>query len=345
MGRMFIRQLDGRRRVVKLDGRAGPKAGVDWGVRQRGQHTWYSGSAIASVNNQGPEELPTEFEFKWRTRTLVNGEANVDGAPVTDAYKLVGVFEEMLREGILVSVDTGPYEKIGTIREFHAVEGRRGEFVCTLEMDWAKNGGSVSFARRLLSGFAGTLNTIRSKWNDALRIARAPATIARNALEDAQAAVGLVNEAFRRGQATIDTYGSLVQETGETVGDGVATLTSIARDALDVERAIDLPAAVIAQTDDAAAVIGATLYRASVQRAARQARHGAVIDLQLLQGDADPDVLGVHQAVAGEDLRRIAFRYYNDAGMWEEIATFNKLTGSLVAKGGRIRLPRRGIAA
>ena len=52
------------------------------------------------------------------------------------------------------------------------------------------------------------------------------------------------------------------------------------------------------------------------------------------------DILRIHVAIAGEDLRLVCRNVYGDAGVWVQVAQYNGLVGSGLSAGQRVVLPR-----
>lgn len=360
-----IQQLEGSRRTLLLSGRAGPLVGASRLVRQRGEVTRPPGTDRGRALLLGGEDEPTTYEFKWRTRALLGtrdavlegatataanavrpivgpiGVGAISGDAIEDADELVRIVDSMTREPSICAVSFAGLESVGFLREFEPVGDRAGEYFASLEIEWITPSLSRKPKPPAATGDpADTYNDMVDSWTEYMRTAIRPATMAADAVEAVELQLAAVNTNLRRSGAIALEFERAFTSVKSLKRSMAGALWAVGTAALGLRDTVQVGAADLAQTDEPTAVVQALRFRARTQAQAARFERQNAIESYRLADEADPEILGVYTAVEGEDLRYIALRTYGDVSVWEDLADFNRLTGTRLSAGQRVKLPQ-----
>jgi hypothetical protein len=326
--------------VLVLGGRTVPLQGFEFSVEQRGETRWQVGSAEGEALLSGPELPPTDFEFRWKQRTLAGG-ATLDGAQVDTVEDLVAALWGMARDSVLVTIEWERWNQVGWIQRVGVPIERPREFAVTLTVEWVKESEQQQRRRpKPAANFGEEIIGVADPWTVQLRKVRRPVALNQQAgfdVEDLLVEVNRsLNEAdrarrrFRNSRATaISTAGKMAESFGRIVRLGDSIRTEASRPPHDV-----LP------IDEPSSRIVFEYYRSSAARAGVLARHEAARRRRKLLNEARPDVLFRHVASQDQDLRMLAYQTYGRVDAWSDIASFNELASSVLQAGQSILMPR-----
>lgn len=342
MRNLVIRQLEGARRVLTISGEL-VLPGFSWPMRQRGGVREYDGSEIGSAHLKGGSLGETTLRLRiWTQQIARGGMVTVEGfGDFVDADDVVRLLKQMCSEPVLVGVTWGPERQVGFLAEVDPPYGRPGEFSeISVEIQWVKRDQPETAPKpRPERNLSAAIGQIGEAWRRGIQGARKPASVARKALTVAEAAVAEVNGGIRQVASLAGEYRAGVRDVRAIRTGSVGGLRQIVTGAANLRAAVGGAAGALVQSDDAAEVITGRAFLADVDRAATQARGSAEIARRRQAIAERSDLRGVYTAKDGDDLRLIAFRFYDDFEAWTEIARFNGFTGSLLTAGQTVLLP------
>jgi hypothetical protein len=309
------------------------------------------GSDVGRALLLGPEDEPTDFDFKWYTRNLAgSNDAALDGEVVEDADDLVRGVRDMVRSPAIVEVSWRGSTRLGFLRAIDPVEGFAGEYEVGLEIEWLKLKAFEHTARVQASTQAsasndatGAYDDMSSDWIDTVRSAIRPATTAAAIVRSIEDAADRVNDAFRRAGAAGFELARGRPDVEKVARAMSAAFVNIGDAAVAFAAASDIAGADMAQTDEPRGAILALSFRARAVRAALALCRRAYLEAYRLAEATDPTILGVHTAKEGEDLRLVVLAWgYGTPDAWRDVARFNRLMSPILEAGQRIRMPRIG---
>jgi uncharacterized protein YidB (DUF937 family) len=107
---VIIEERTGRKRRIELVGACLPLQGANWSGRQALSTSWNPGNTEATQHVLGPQEMPSNWDFKWSTvrmrrspATVVEPNRGVE-FQVGRAFELAQLLEEVMRGGALLQV-------------------------------------------------------------------------------------------------------------------------------------------------------------------------------------------------------------------------------------------------
>lgn len=345
---MIFRELTGQRRTVRLVSRAKPYRGLGFGVKQRVHTTWLPGAPVATQTVLGLELAPTTFNGKWKTKYLDNingGEVAfaVDSRPVRTAEAAVATFKSICSEGQLVEFTWGRELLRGILAEFNWTYDNRRDIEWNFKIEWQSQGTAqppavlsedaslTSIGPRLrrraeraeevasdppyaivadtLSDIQQVTARIASLTQDVLDTAALGATLALTPIEVLTRGAALLDGAIN---ATGELLDLILTTPSASMFDGVATTAQLA--SIDRWRWSQMS-------------FGNTMRRDCADQKAQ---------LVATLGD---DLLAVHTARAGEDLRDVALTYYGTRDAWRALMAFNNLRTSALTGGQVVLIP------
>jgi hypothetical protein len=309
------------------------------------------GSDVGRALLLGPEDEPTDFDFKWYTRNLSgSNDATLDGEAVEDADDLVRGVRAMVRESSIVEVSWRGETRLGFLRMIDPVEGFTGEYEVGLEIEWLKlkaferRQPAIASSKASASNDAtGAYDDVNSDWTDTVRSLVRPTTTAASTVRAIEDAAEEVNDSMRRagaagfelarGRPDVEKVARAMSAAFVNIGDAASAFAS----------ASDLAGADMAQTDEPRGVILALSFRAKAARDALALRRRAYLEAYRLAEATDPTILGIHTAKEGEDLRIVVLLWgYGTADAWRDVARLNRLSSPILEAGQRIRMPKLG---
>jgi len=150
---LTIVETAGMQRGVRLQGRAGPFKGVEFGGSMRAEITHYAGNPIASIQVLGAEEAPTTFKGKWKRRYFAANEFITDPMEaefiVVDAQgmrtlvqvpDMVAYVDSIRRAGQLLEVNWAEILRVGILKKFTPTFMSRMEVEWEMEFEWISQG-------------------------------------------------------------------------------------------------------------------------------------------------------------------------------------------------------------
>jgi hypothetical protein len=311
MATMVIRQLEAPSRVLRLSDDCAPQRGFVVGTEQRGDVAYQKGRNQGRARLDGSEEMPVEYEFRLRNRNLSSS---------NEPMFLVGA-------GAIPTASQG----LALLRE-----------MCTLTLQPTRPSRFEGIRKvPLAADTTDVLERIRSGWLSFLNQARVPINVATDQLDEAFRAANVLNQGLTDTNNAIDSYRDTADDgvgLAQSVGGGLSSVRSGARQFRSAFASV--PAAMVS-SDDPLQVMRSLELLVDTEKTTRDVRHIAAVEQRRLDLRGRRDLVGIHIAVAGEDLRLVCYHAYEgNAGAWIAVAQFNGLTGSIMAGGERVLLPR-----
>lgn len=357
-----VNELTGEKRTLTLAGRALPHRPYTLTGAQRTEFTWYPGNPEATVQVLGAEERPTTVRGAWKDRFLsetsssggsvvFTAVAEFNGKQVASADDLVRKVDSIRRKGQLVEVRWGNQVRRGVMTEFTVNYDRMEDVEWEMTFGWVSQGDAAGAA--VVSGQT-DLGRVKSSWDqqaDALAGAlvdppfdigaieeqiasQAEAINARiNEVTDAVASVATaVNDAREMAGRLNGVYDSLKQTSTALI----ETMTSAPPTELFVLATPDL--------QNGEPTFSATLRAESwvngVLSVSRSIRRQAAEAQSEIAETISNDILIVHVARQGEDLRDVATDNYGSPNGWRRLMLFNGLSQSELSAGQVVLVPR-----
>ncbi len=102
---VIIEELAGQKRRLNLVGSALPLQGAGWSGENSMSTDWNPGNPEATQQVLNPKEMPSDWEFVWRTVRLTRTPAILSGGGnITQAHVLATLVEDIARSGMLLRV-------------------------------------------------------------------------------------------------------------------------------------------------------------------------------------------------------------------------------------------------
>lgn len=340
MTSLTIRQLESPLKVLVLGGRTVPLQGFEFSIEQRGETRWQVGSAEGEALLSGPELPPTDFEFRWKQRTLAGG-ATLDGAQVDTVEDLVAALWSFARDSVLVTVEWDRWNQVGWIQRVGVPIERPREYAVTCTVEWVKE--SVEEQRRQpkpAANFGEEIISVADPWAVQLRKVRRPLSLDQQAGFDLEDLVVEVNRSINEADRARRRFRNSAATATSTAGKMAESFGRVVRLGEQIRDDVGQPPHEVMPVDEPVSRIVLEYYRSSAARAGVLARHEAARRRRKLLNEARPDVLFRHVASQDQDLRILAYRTYGRVEAWADIASFNELASSVLQAGQSILMPR-----
>lgn len=346
MSKMVIRQLEPPRRVLTLKDDCVPQRGFSVGTEQRGDVAYQKGRNVGRARLDGAEEMPIEYEFRLRDRHLSSSNEPMKlegGAAILTAALGLALLREMVRDAVTVQVElTGEEDYIGYLVSAEGAQPRGSERDITLNIKPLQPDRFQAVRRvPLVTDPTDTLTRIRNAWLGFLNGARMPLNTATKRLDRAFAAANVINQGISESVAVIDEYRDTAQDGAGLAQSLTGSFGTIRSGSKLFRESMAAEPATFVRTDDPLQVMTALELVVGIERATRAMRQIAALESRRLDLKGRNDLIGIHNAIDGDDLRLICFNAYDgDAGAWVKVAQFNGIVGSGLVRGQRVLLPR-----
>lgn len=357
-----IRELGGRKRTLRLMGRALPKRPYTLVVAQREQTDWYPGHPDATQQVLGRELPPTTIEGVWNDRFLAEWEpietslrgisgtspiARLDEGPVSNARDLVDVVDSICSEGQQIEVTWDRTIRVGLLKDF-TQKWLRGEDVeWGMTFKWAATG--LPTAPSVFRGSA-DYSEIARDFAGELVILAGEGTPDFAEPEEFRSLRDTVLGSFRD---SVDSLEGAISNTVNLVNDELSGARSVASVVVgmfdETDKLVDFLDEHVATALDVSSFVDGSFPMAAVVRAEmfarRLRRRGNEIKASARQASLDigkrvhSDIIATVVAAAGDDLRDVAQEWYGDPEEWKALAFTNHLESSALTAGQVLFIP------
>lgn len=353
VGAFTIREIAGAKRTLRLSGRALPFRPLSLTGGQRHDITWQPGNPKANMQIFGADEKPTTIRGFWHEPYIVDaGEqtapAQLDGEPVTSVKDLADVVDDIRRKGSAVEVLWLHEKREGLIAEFKKDWHDLYDLEWEVQFVWTSHGDeSTTIA---LSSYQANASDMASRFGT--KADDVSDNSAQFLVAPPQYGDGVLN--------AVDRFTAVATELAEAstkAADGVLDAPDSAkRIATSFEAAsiaaknlitsiYAFPDRVALNVADIASIpvgqaIATSLQNRDLVRAARESRHEAARNRELLLREVDPELLSTFVARENADLRDVSTRFYGQPGEWRNLMTYNALSSSRLRGGQVVFVPR-----
>lgn len=346
-----LEELTGQRRVVRLIGRALPYRGFGVGRRMRLNAEWNPASPEATHTISGSELLPSSLSGRWSKMWLgavTNGESapfTVNARAITDVQEAVRVIDSMCAEGQELRVSWGAYQLVGRIEEWTPAFDNLNDCKWDMKIEWLRASDNGPALLPFDAPVTDATNRLSAR---AARLAAVAAAPPQPILPDVLAGLTrgmaalneVVSEAERLVEQVVTTSlaPAAVARRFAAVGENIIGRAS-ALLALVTAR----PAAALFDVEAAGLRFGERLALGVWQRSMAAELDGlrreGVQTVQAQTSMIEGELLAVHSAREGEDLRAVSQRYYNTVDQWRALLRFNRLQSAELLAGQLVRVP------
>jgi hypothetical protein len=375
-----IEELGGQKRVISMTGWALPLRPVEMTAAQRIMVEYYPGATEAVAQVFGPDYTGQTFKGVWSARylgdekhpimTVITPETTLD---ILYPEQARAEFLSLCKEGqeLVVSwgQDTDSTQQRGFLKQVKFSEHNPTRIEWELEFVWVsdtrlkprppqfpkappkgkqlldKLNDLANTAQQIMSDvsdaykdyidtYVRQVNTLMGRVQDlvtqAMGIATLPAQLARDVLQVCQNARQMVSDI----QAQAIITGKAYMQVGSK--------------ALDTFTGSQSWLGWSATQDRASQSASAQADTAAVYSQLQTQKDSVIAESKRLEAQAreylEQTYLDVYIARDGDTLRRIAAKYYGDAGLWQVIADANELEGDSLEAGMVLLIPRLGRA-
>jgi hypothetical protein len=356
-----LRQLTGPERdaELRLTGRALPIGVLPLSARMRAEVAYYAGNPNGTVQFLGAEEGETEVSGVWRQRYIgYTDYAWYNGSPITDVVELATIVDDIRARGALVALTWSHVQRVGYIREFSQQWLAADEVEWTIAFTFTGRVDPALLSVPILAQRGGVEDIASSTADDvaALQdVADNPPTLTTDSspqspLSAAQGALASMDDAV----ASLTLYASALSDTAQRAAEiavtpvaaaqrAMACLSSLEGTALSISETLPLQLQSAAQSASYSRTgqrLAAVLWADDFGRGCRRSRRNAAQRRSELQGRVAGNLIAAHVVRLGDDLRRIAMRYYGTQDRWHALAAYNGLPSSVVVVGAIIYVPQ-----
>jgi hypothetical protein len=347
---LTIKERTGRQRELRLTARALPYRPYTLKATQRVETTWYPGSPEGSATVLGGSHEPTTIHGFWKEKyigdtTIVS--AALDGTQIVTVRELVDAMDSLRGEGQEVEVTWDEEVRRGLITEFERRWHNPQDVEWEVTFQWLSVGSAESQPELDGETSVGDTASVMGAQNDALQASATPPfpvssdfsdTLTTQLLDIADSvasARGVVANLLIAAISPFDAARRMVAITG-AVAEQAQTLI----DTLAGAPSRLLNAGVEVEQMTLGQIIAAEGYVREMQRNARALKRTAVLRQQVLARAIQNDLLAVHRARDGQDLRDVSRIYYGTAFEWRRLMNFNELESAELVAGQVVLVPR-----
>lgn len=364
---VVIKERDGGY-YANLYGRAQPYRPVSFGGRQRVEFTWYPGSAAATTQPLGPEEMPIQMRGFWKDKFINDpslpqvaiGEQETGSiAPLPlSVFVLTQHVDTMRRRGQLCVFSWDNLVRYGHITEF--TQTWHNTHDCEWELTFTPSaqedigdGAPVIPVKTTLQQVYGNAVASLQSINTNLAAANAAIQSSLNApfeelgavIQEAQTTVAL---------ASNTVYNSVTGVAGNALAlpQGIQrAVSALERGTLNIlntyatvaDASLDLVFNFEAYGGRDGVPLAKQVAGFNWQRDAAQRYNAAAVqyatDSRALQETLSPELLGAFTARQDMDLRDVSSKYYGTPDYWGFLMNFNGLTSSKLTAGTVVFVP------
>lgn len=149
---VIIEEQAGQRRRINLTGSALPLQGAGWSGENAMSTEWNPGNPEATQHVLNPKEMPSDWDFVWRTVRLIRSPAILsNGGNITQAHDLAILMEDICRAGMLLRVtwsagaanqsqNSARQVRIGRARTWEFKYDRPDDIEASINWEWIGRG-------------------------------------------------------------------------------------------------------------------------------------------------------------------------------------------------------------
>jgi hypothetical protein len=341
----IIRELTGSQREVQLIGRTLPYRPVEFAGTQHYVQRWYPGNRRATLQVLGAREQETEIRGTWKDRFML-GNVRMTGFPDlldaqnnTTAEGLAEAFQRLRIAGNTIEVRWGPEVRVGILAGFTPNYQRVEDIEWTARFVWSELGERRAPRAAETPPTSEDIQDVMNALDDTL------ADDPTDAQPEEVSRISALGSALRVGISAITKGLAEVQTTANAATARLQQIQSATKVVIDAGRGLkngtlDLPYVDLLPTDDVKSILSAEVWKRQLGFETGQAQADTIKARDGVEDDAVPGVLAVVTVRENQTLRTLALDYYGNADSWTTIADANGITGSQVAAGTVVEIPR-----
>lgn len=365
----LIQELGADKRSLRLVDRALPYRPFELHTKQRLETTWYPGNPEATATVLGPAEEPTSINGKWKDKYISNdiltpgdlSEAQlnlsrvrvtqlapitVDGTPVSSVRDAVFIVDDIIRKGQLLEVSWDDQTRRGHMVDFIKRWENAHDLEWEMRFEWISRGEPVPESVFPEETSAFDLSS-QLRENNAQLQSDADFLIATQSTfqEDLLSFLATIDDQVNTAIDTANQFANNIITPFDVARRLIANCTSIigaTRDLIDfLEYRIfgDGNFHPVEQQSYSERLVS-TVYSRTLIQDARNLFRLASIRRSTLSSQIESDLLGTYTARDGDDLRDVAFQFYESAYEWRRLMLFNQLTSAELVAGQLILIPK-----
>jgi hypothetical protein len=371
-----IAEQSGQQRTVTLTGRGLPYRPFSLEASQRVEVTWLPGSPEGTGTVLGPSLDDTTINGFWKDLFIAPSpgqQANQtvpidqDGTQVSSVADAIALMDSIRAQGQEVLVSWGPEQRLGYLVKFRKDWHNLHDCAWTMTFKWISDG--TPTVASVLDDQTSTsdTNAQANAQSTAMQTSLVPPfpcpTAFISAIQDAASnAQNGVNNMVNAG--TVQTAGagaSTIQASSTSLAttsnpNDVARRVAASASAVvaGTQQVIDVldaqPARALAAAGSPNAgpigqlpyglIVQSEVYVRTAQIAARTLRRTSSIRRAVILRSLQSDLIGVYIARDGDDLRDVAFTFYQSRLMWRPLLQFNELGSTALSAGQVVLVPR-----
>lgn len=354
---LTIQQLTGRGRTIVLRNEALPFKPFTMSGKQKLDRVSYTGNPNATMTVHGSDEDGTTINGYWCDKHAGDDGtvdtkvwATLDGAAAGNVRELEQAMTAIRREGQRIRVTWLHITRTGIMTSFKADWQDESDLTWEAAFEWDSPADvSIDSAPRpkaLAPDLSASADEVSSQVRALTRASFRPFAY------DLEFATGL-NDVLTELETASE---NLSAAATSAISAAFAPADSLKRIA-GLLSYVELQAAIVissvnerADVEDFAEqdsitfgdVLGAVVLNRRMVTQARSCQHAAARHRAAVVRQIDPDLLDVVYAEDGQDLRQLSIRYYGTMEDWDEIRAYNQLSGSALASGQVVFIPRLG---
>lgn len=353
---MYIEQLTGPRRSIRLIGRGLPYKPLVFKSNQNVEITWYPGNETATSDVIGPTLDPTSVNGIWKDKFLSNGTTkqgkadastpiSLNGRAITTAQEAVGVFDLVRKEGQLLEVSFLNFKRRGFLTSFTFEIDNQHDIAWNAQFSWVSvdaQSDSVQYDSR--KSVTDCANEARQNLNELKKIVQEKDFAVQRQFQD------LLQQKLNSAESYVDQLDTAAANAAsgsnapiDTVRAAVGALNNISVSCDDLLAHITTAFNNVLYRQSTAQEfldrINVDTYLRSISAQVQQLKQSANVNAQAYSANIRDSLLATHTATDGEDLRDVSDKYYKTPFMWRTLADYNFLTSSKLSAGQIVFVP------
>lgn len=368
----WVEELTGKKRKIRLTGRALPYRPFSLKSTQRVSVEWLPGSPIGTATVLGATEDPTQLAGAWKAKYLglggflARGEQvpmELDGGAILSVLDAVELWDEILRHGNQIEVRWLDTVRRGFLTSFEKRWLTSHDVEWFMEFTWISRGedeGPAVFittqglddTSAVMKGILSELDAIETPSNFAIGNGFLDGLASlQQGIEDSIAGIeeqieGFTNKLTSPIKTTRGIIATLkgIEDEAELMGEYVDGQFGDALNTRDTGPNGGGGGGISAEESVAqqsyARRLEAAQWKAELKAWAKHAARVSVTLRAALVQQIGTDVLGTYIARAGDDLRDVSSKFYNTPFEWRRILTFNGLTSAELRAGQVVFVPK-----
>lgn len=362
-----VKELTGKRRTVRLTGRALPYRPFTLEGEQHVEITSYPGNPIATSTVLGAREGQTTINGYWKDKFIggavqvaqarQSAPASVNNEVVGSVEELVDLFDDIRMCGSLIEVQWGSRTRRGHLTKFTQTWHNVNDCEWSAEFHWISRGQPPTAPVVRDDNASRMSRRLSQNWADLSRdVEDLPTNPQGTWYDDVLSAVSTIGEYASQFESLVAQTYSTAMQPFDAVRGSVSVLTGvISRGTTILETLQEVPPErlfffVTNESGDlgiptfTSALLGAE-YAFRVRQSTQAAISEATIDRDTMLKLVENDVQQLYIAQKDEDLLVVSQKVYRTPDQWRQLMLFNELRTTQLTLGQVLLIPRLPLGA